>query len=141
MKYFYSLFFIFLGFNCSSDHEKAPDVNHISINFNIYHFADELFQLDTLHLKDGLIRIKNQYPELGSLYFNRIMGIQNDFDSLNTEFVETVKQILQDTFFRDIYQKSKMVFPDFKSLETDLAAKMVTAEATIAATKAKAMTS
>lgn len=120
MRYFYLLFFIFLGFNCSNDREKAPDVSNISVQLNLHHFADELFQLDTLHLETGLDQINKQYPEWASLYFNRIMGIEMDVDSLNSVYIETVKQMLQDTFLRDVYQKSKTVFPDYKILEEDL---------------------
>ncbi|HRI33756.1 MAG TPA: hypothetical protein PLD02_08380 [Saprospiraceae bacterium] len=57
MRYFYLLFFILLGFNCANDHEKAPDVSNIAVQLNIHHFADELFRLDTLHLKAGLDQI------------------------------------------------------------------------------------
>ena len=120
MRYFYLLFFIFLGFSCSNDREKAPDVSDIAVQLNIHHFADELFQLDTLHLEAGLDQINKQYPEWASLYFNRIMGIEMDVDSLNPVYIETVKQMLQDTFLRDVYQKSKTVFPDYKILEEDL---------------------
>lgn len=120
MRYFYLLFFIVLEFNCSNDREKAPNVSNISVHLNIHHFADELFQMDTLQLKEGLNRINDQYPELAKLYFNRIMGIEMDVDSLDTAYVAIVKQMLQDTFLREVYHKSKIVFPDHKPLESDL---------------------
>lgn len=102
--------------SCSNSSD-APDVSHIKINLNVQRFEQDLFAIDTNHLKQGLISIEKKYPTFLPLYINHVLGLGPLADSNDLAFKGTQLFLRMN---RKPYEKSIQLYKDFDGIKEEL---------------------
>ena len=98
--------------------KNVPDVSHIDLEDVSFVRYDKLVQaLDTNDIKASYNVLKDKYPEITDLYFNKLLNFsaetKDSFYIYVKEFV-TAKPIIE------LQQTVDIVYPDTKAIEADL---------------------
>ncbi len=115
------LLMLLLMNSCDSNQREAvPDVSGISVDLKLIRFERELFQLDTQSMAAGLNKLSEKYPSFTSLFFEEILSIKKQGDTMSADFENAAKQFVSDPEairLNDLVQKE---FPDHDDLENEL---------------------
>lgn len=112
----YCLVFIFAFNACQSEwKEPVPDVSSIEVPLEIRRFEKDLFALDTNNWNEQLANLEAQYPEFGSLFFERILQSKQ----LEEDHAAYVKGFVQHPSVQHLYDTCMTVFGDIKPIESE----------------------
>jgi hypothetical protein len=119
---FYSGMILSLGFySCSDKHrEPVPDVSKIPVEFKVVRFEQEIAKLDTTRLESALNDLLKRYPAFAKLYFEHILSITVNADSIQPGFVQSINQFLRDSETVELNKMVQSEFGDERILSKDL---------------------
>ncbi|KGE87977.1 MAG: hypothetical protein ACE362_14155 [Phaeodactylibacter xiamenensis] len=103
----------------TGEQEFIPDVSGIEAEVDIRRFDQALFQLDTNNMQAALEGLMEDYPELGDLYFSRILRA-NDPRMAPDGPAPYVKGFLQHEPVRNLYDSVQVHYPDLSDIEEEL---------------------
>ncbi len=121
MKYIsfkYCVFLIImLGILSCRDKKLHPDLSDVHIDLNVVPFYKELIKIDTLKIEEEAPKLVNRYPEFMKAYSHRILKLG---DPEHKIFPSKLHGFVTYQANKDIFEKSKEVFPSFKIFKEDL---------------------
>lgn len=102
--------------NACGNQRNTPDVSNIPLKVEITRFDQEIFQVDTNQLAEGLTQLGNKEPSFYDDYMNYILGVSgapNDSATLQVTrfFLRT---------YRGVYDSIQQVFPTTRDLQKEL---------------------
>lgn len=111
---------VILGWGCRSGEEvPVPDVSDIEAEVDIRRFDRDLFNLDTLQMDTALQQLLEAYPELGEIYFTRILRAMDPRMAPDGPGAY-VKGFLQHPPVRQLYDSIQVHYPDLTAFEQEL---------------------
>ena len=87
------------------------------VTVNIQRFDLAFLNLDTENAEQGLLKLREAYPDFFDLFFNEGLWLHPDSTSSNATMVSS---FLNDEFFSEVHRKHREVLPDASSMEKDL---------------------
>lgn len=117
---FFALLAAFVMHACQCNKSNdIPDVSHIPAEVKIKRFEQDLFNLDTLQMKESLAQLETSYPEFAPIFFDNILGSTDS--TIAPEGHEAyVKGFITFPAVRKLYDTTQVVYPDLAFLEKDL---------------------
>ena len=97
---------------------KAPDVSQINLDYEITRFEDILYQMDTSDVYIALEKLNEQKPYFSKIYFTQILPLDNR-ENFET-FHASIKTLIRDEAFKEVYNKVKTNYGDFSTHEKEL---------------------
>jgi hypothetical protein len=116
----FPLLLIFLISCVSNQREPVPDVSKVYVDLHLIRFERELFQLDTNAISQSLSKLYVKYPSFAELFFEEILSIKKQEDTMNTDFENAVKQFITDPEANRLNELVQKEFPDHSELEKEL---------------------
>ena len=117
---FFAVFLTLLMQSCQCNKSNdIPDVSHIPAEVKIRRFEQDLFQIDTARMAEGLDRLEKEYPEFSWVFFNRILGSKDSLIAPEGH-LEYVKGFISYPSVRKLYDTTQVVYPDLDFLEKQL---------------------
>lgn len=98
---------------------KIPDVSHIPINVTIGRFDEQLFNIDTNNVSEGIKLLDRTYPEFLPTYVAEIMNFGPLADT-NLLLIPQLHKFLTNKDFRVLQDSVEAHFADIKPLEKEL---------------------
>jgi len=102
--------------SCSNPTD-APDVSEIPINLTIQRFEQDLFAIDTNHVKEGLTTLEKKYPAFLSLYIGNVLGLGPIVDSNELAFSGTGLYLRLN---RKPFEKASLLYKNFDGVKKEL---------------------
>jgi hypothetical protein len=104
--------------------KKIPDVSGVKVDLQVKRFDQDFFRIDTTDMYNGLVRIRNTYPNFYGVFMNSVLGIQpvTVTGPAGTELEATPRRELSAflSSYRPIYDSVQAVFGDIGWLQRDL---------------------
>lgn len=69
-------------FLTACNNNGKPNVSNIKVNLEVERFEQAFFKIDSAHLRQGLVFVRNSYPDFYPFYFKNVLGI-NPADTTN----------------------------------------------------------
>lgn len=112
------VFVLFAGLlSCLRMEENTtPDVSDIVVDLELRRFEQELFRLDTNHLYEGLVGLKERYPVFSDLYFGELLGAKGSPE----EQVAYIKGFISFPEVQRLYDTCMVLYEDLSGLEAEL---------------------
>lgn len=111
------LFLILLaGFGCRPD-RPVPDVSHMELDVDIRRFEQDLMQVDTNRLSEGVERLQTAY---GNFFSDVFLYIMKDTYKENETPEAIVGKALRSPLFRQLADTVQMIYPDLSETESEL---------------------
>lgn len=108
---------VFLSALQACKNESIPDVSNIKVDLKIQRFEDDLFAIDTLHMREGLSQLQQKYPAFYVDFLQHMLGyIPMSDSSISPEGL--VQIFIRD--YRPLYDSSKKVFSSTEDLQNTL---------------------
>ncbi|MEM6377511.1 MAG: hypothetical protein AAF705_04805, partial [Bacteroidota bacterium] len=102
---------------CQTDQSvDTPDVSDIEVNLELRRFEQDLFQLDTNQMEEGLAQLEQRYPAFAALYFGQLMGAK----SAPEGFENYVKGFVTFPEVRKLYDTTTLVFDNLDRYQEEL---------------------
>lgn len=95
--------------SCKSRTNK-PNVSHIDISLTTQRFENDLFNMDTLHIFNGIDALNEKYPDFAHLYFSTILGADSRWSEDTTR--SYIGNFL--TYIKPVYDDAKKLYPNFQ---------------------------
>lgn len=95
---------------------NTPDVSNIPLKVEITRFDQEIFQLDTNQLAQGLMLLANKEPNFYNDYMNYILGVSGESNDSAT--LQVTRFFLRT--YRGIYDSLQQVYPTTRDLQKEL---------------------
>ncbi|KXK41649.1 MAG: protein involved in gliding motility GldB [Bacteroidetes bacterium OLB11] len=113
------IYHFFSSFLALQKNNKDVNLKNININFHSIAFFEEVNQIDTNQISEGVNKLGEKYPDFSSIYFNNLtgFGIQKNYDL----FLKSMYHFLTFKDYTDLYDSVKKVFPDTKKSDAALA--------------------
>ncbi|MEO6189644.1 MAG: hypothetical protein ABIO44_03980 [Saprospiraceae bacterium] len=111
----YAFFWLLFILSCKFD--KLPDIRKIKADVHFYRFDDDLFALDSNHIKEEVNSLILKYPTLSRIYFQDIMQFTKNIDSMDVNFYTNVKLILSDPLLISIHHRVDSMYGDMSDLK------------------------
>ncbi|GAF05765.1 gliding motility lipoprotein GldB [Saccharicrinis fermentans] len=103
-------------FSCR-DKNMYPDISNVTIDLNLIPIYQDIHGMDTLKVKEEIVPIIDKYPDFMKAFSYKIAKLGNpeapDYSDRLYSFVTYPAN-------KDIYEKSKEVFPDFHVFKREL---------------------
>ena len=118
-----------LGFSCiilflasCRDDSGAPDVSGLKVSLNARRFDRDLAQVDTMHIAQGLLSLKQRYPDFLDFWLDDLMqfGVKGVYDENTPAVRGQLRQFLTYRDFRGLFDTVARHFPDTKSIDGPL---------------------
>ncbi|MGQ1784337.1 MULTISPECIES: gliding motility lipoprotein GldB [unclassified Saccharicrinis] len=116
---FVLLFCIVLGvtfFSCK-DKNMYPDVSDIGIDINVIPIYQDIHGMDTMKVGEEIAPVIAKYPEFMTAYSYKIAKLGNPEAQ---EYADRLYGFVTYPANKDIYRKSKEIFPDFNDFQKQL---------------------
>ena len=112
---------LFLG-SCGNNNEKAPDVSGIKVSLQTKRFDKDIYALDTAHLADGLVKLKQQYPDFMDFYLDTVMGfgIRGNYVDTARAIRESVHEYITYKDYVHLQDTINHYYPDTKAVDEKL---------------------
>jgi hypothetical protein len=112
-----ALFFILVLASCGQKENgnDAPDINAIKISYVAHPFYKDLAALDTLHIGNGLQRLKDKYPAFLDFYLDTLMGF--DYRTAYDDSNRMMHDFLTMKDYRDLHDTVVKAFPDTRKYD------------------------
>lgn len=101
--------FVFFLIACSTSNKK-PDISKVNINFKVYRFEKDLFNIDYAHLSDSIVTLQKKYGEFFNLFSYKIIRIGNPG---NPAFPNLLLSFLTDFDINKVKKAVDSTFSDF----------------------------
>lgn len=117
MMKFYTVYFTLLILISCNNPSNTPDVSEIPINLTIQRFEQDLFAIDTNHVKEGLFELGKKYPAFLPLYIGNVLGLGPITDSNELAFSGTKLYLMLN---RKPFEKAKLLYKNMDGIKKDL---------------------
>lgn len=98
--------------SCTSDKGKnIPDVSDIEVQVTIEDFHQELFNIDTNDIQNGISQLRQKFPAFFEIYFSQVHPFLKS-PSLDDYFYTNVRHYLSDAHIQRLADTTKIVYPD-----------------------------
>jgi hypothetical protein len=108
------LLIAFIG--CTSKN-GAPSVSQVHVNLKIQRFEQDLFAIDTNHVKEGLTTLEKKHPAFLPLYIGNVLGLGPITDSNELAFTGTKLYLMLN---RKPFEKAKLLYKNFDDTKNQL---------------------
>lgn len=108
------LFYALLLLMTACSRNKKPDVSSIKIDLQLERFEPDFFKMDTNHIREGLVDLRNAHPDFYPVYFQNILQV-NPSDTAS--FV-IIKNMI--TGYHPIYDSLQKKYKDLSWLKEEL---------------------
>lgn len=114
----YFLFLCIVLVACTpNDKNKVPDISKINARvIEVVRFDKELFSIDTNKMVEQLNSLLLKYPAFSRIYFQDIMKLTDNLDSVKENFYQDVKLLVGDQFLQKIIHRSDSLYGDWADL-------------------------
>lgn len=115
----FSLSLVFLSLLTSCENDRL-DINVDSVeipDFTISRLEQDLFKMDTTHIKEETQKLQNKY---GKFYSTFISNILNNGGLQDSAYSYRIKQFITDRDMKEAYTISQQVYPSADELKTQL---------------------
>lgn len=105
-----------------SDKEKTPDVSNIKVELKTIRFDKAFAAIDTNHIADGLLKLKQQYPEFTDFYLDTLLGlgVEGNYTDTAIAISQGVHSFLTHKDYRGLSDTIAAHYPDTKSIDEEL---------------------
>lgn len=104
-----TLFFLISFFLIACHQDDKVDVSNIDVELIVQRFDQELFSIKPNELASQLPQLKKKYGVFYDDYFQKILNVGT---TDNTQYYQTVAQILSGKPFQDLQAETNQVFPN-----------------------------
>lgn len=110
---------VFTLVSCGDD---QPDVSGIEVKLETRRLDRDLLAIDTNHTAEGLIALKQQYPDFLDFYLDTLMGfrVYGNYTDTNMAISQGVRSLLTIKDYRNLFDTVEQHFPDTKETEEEL---------------------
>ena len=106
---------LFLATSCQREPTPdVPDISDIAVDVDIRRFEQDLFQLDTNNMADGLARLEQKYPRFSRIYFDRILRSRDSLVAPEGH-AAYIRGFITFPSVRQLYDTTQTVFSDMAS--------------------------
>jgi len=109
--------FVVLFSSCGND-SNLPDLKGVSVDLELDRFEQDLQALSTQGSEEEIEAVKQKYPILFPLYFERLLPIHQA--DAETAFAESLQQFLSDERISKLMDTTSMVFKNFDPIQQQL---------------------
>ncbi|MBX2888941.1 MAG: hypothetical protein KF829_09885 [Ferruginibacter sp.] len=114
---FHSVIYCFLFlFFYSCTEQKAPNVSHIKVQFDVKHFEKDFFTIDTTHTAEAIIKLNQKYPSFTPNFLTGILNADPAWSADTTAWY--LKQFIK--AYMPVYDSAEIVFANFKQQEEEI---------------------
>jgi len=106
-----------LFFSSCKEEKFIPDVSKIKVEIKIKRFEQDLFQLDTNDIADGLDQLREKYGNFFEEVYLRIMSDPSRPDAAPEEIIS---EIIKNEQVRKLYDTCMLVYKDPRAVEQEL---------------------
>ena len=99
------------------DRRMHPNVEDVQVNLNVVPVYQDIHNMDTMKIESEIQPVLSKYPEFMNAYSHRIVRLG---DPEAPDYLDRLYGFVTYQANKDIYAKSKEVFPDFKDFEDEL---------------------
>ena len=110
------LSFTVLIFSCR-DKTMHPDVSEVKVDFDVIPIYQDIHGIDTLQVQEEVAPLLDKYPNFMNAYAQRIVKLGAP---QSPDFADRMYGFITYQANKDIYTKSKEVFPDFTDFRREL---------------------
>lgn len=104
-------------YGCNNNNTLKVDVADVKIpKLTINRMEEDVFQLDTMHLKDAVEKLHRKY---GNFYNSYTVGVLNNGGKNDSSKENMLKRFIGDRDMREAYKDCKKEYPDISFLEDD----------------------
>lgn len=102
--------------------DKAPDVSHIEVALNVRHLERDFASVDTSHLAQSLVALREKYPDFLDFYLDTFLsiGVGGRYTPDNPAITEGVYSYLTYPDYRALYDTVLAHFPNTNQIDEDL---------------------
>ncbi|MEP7195541.1 MAG: hypothetical protein ABI851_03420 [Saprospiraceae bacterium] len=112
------VFLLIATLSCKKDkRNEIPDVSTLKKDISFTRFEREIFSLDTNNIESSVQKLFAKYPVFSRIYFQSIMQLTKNVDSLDSKFYEELKSFCGDPFLRMIQYRTDSLYADFNDLK------------------------
>ncbi|MEL7119322.1 MAG: hypothetical protein AAFO07_07775 [Bacteroidota bacterium] len=121
LKWSFLLFLLFSLNACQDEgqDQNLPDVSSIEVDLKVKRFEQELFDIDTNKVEQELLRLNEQYPEFGPIFFDAVLGASDPKNAPEGP-ATYIRGFLTYPGIRQLYDTCNIVFEDLSDVETQL---------------------
>lgn len=102
--------------------EKAPDVSGIKVALQTQRFDKDIYAIDTNHIAEGLLQLKQKYPDFMEFYLDTVMGfgIRGNYSDTARAIRESIHEYLTYKDYKLLQDSINHYYPDTKAVDEKL---------------------
>ncbi|WP_143525020.1 gliding motility lipoprotein GldB [Labilibacter marinus] len=117
LKYVVIILVLVLGAISCKDKTMHPEVSHINVELSVVPIYQEIHGMDTMKVEEEIKPILEKHPAFMQAYAHKIVKLG---DPALPDFSKRLYDFVTYPANKDIFTKSKEVFPDFNDFEQEL---------------------
>lgn len=101
---------------------STPDVSDIDVKLNTRRLDKDLYSVDTNNIAQGLVALKQKYPDFLDFYLDTLMGfgVNGNYTNDNAAIEKGLKTFLTHKDYRGVFDSVLAKYPDTKETEEQL---------------------
>jgi gliding motility-associated lipoprotein GldB len=112
-----TLFFLFSILTISCTQNNKIDTTNIEVNLVVQRFDQDLFKINPAKVNQDLPALQKKYPKFYKDYFEKILNAGN---TQNTEYFNTISNVLDGEAFKDLQKETNQVYPNFDKYQEEI---------------------
>ena len=121
-----TLFFLLSFLMMSCHQERKIDITNVEIELNVLRFDQDLSKINPSKLSAELPALKQKYGSFYDDYFQKILNLGNTQD---TQYYETLQQVIIGKAFQDLQQETDSIYPNLDAQKPHLEAAFINIKA------------
>lgn len=110
---------LFLSSCGGGDNNKTADISNIKVTLQTYRFDKDMYAIDTNHIADGLVKLRQKYPDFLDFFVDTLMpyGIHGNYSDTAAGIRQGLREYLTFHDYVDLQDTIMKYYPDTRATD------------------------